>query len=116
MIAPQRMTKSSSTRGRLADEADAARFLGAELDIGDSGGRDDVEAALVIGELQHAAARQRGLHLPGELLGRQRRLEAELAGGVDDSDADLHVGAFRVLPAGVSSDYGTRLAALGRVL
>src|SRR3954453_16600334 len=91
MIAPPRMTKSSSTRGRLADEADAARFLGAELDVGDSGGRDDVEAALVVGELQDAApARQAGLHLPGERVGRQRRLEAELAGGVDDSDADLH--------------------------
>ena len=54
-------------------------------------------AALVVGELEDAAAvGQRGLHLPGELLGRLRGLEAELAGGVDDSDADLHDSTFRV--------------------
>src|SRR6478736_3385579 len=74
------------------DEADAARLFGAELDVGQARGRDDVRVALGIGERHVRGAGVEGggdglLDVGCGLV----RLEVELAAGVRDADADLHV-------------------------
>src|SRR6478735_3892075 len=77
---------------RSGDETDAARLLGAELDVRESRGGDDVRVALRVGEgdVRGAGVERCGdglLHVGRRLV----RLEVELAAGVRDADADLHV-------------------------
>src|SRR5690606_30195483 len=69
------------------DEADPAGFLGAELDEGEAGGRDDVGASLDVGEGDMGRVLlERGGDLRTHLVSARARLEAQLAARVDDAD------------------------------
>src|SRR5690606_28977165 len=73
------------------DEADPARLLGAQLDVREVRGGDDVGAALRIAEAQVAGVllEGRGDLLP-HLVGAGGGVEAQLTTGVDDADANFH--------------------------
>lgn len=73
------------------EEADATRLLGAELDVGEVRGRNQVGVALHVGEAQVGGVllESRG-DLRADLVRARGGLEAELAAGVDDADADFH--------------------------
>src|SRR5947209_11850519 len=76
-IRPIRMMKSSSTSG---DEADAARLLAPDLDVGERGHGNDVEPTALVGERQMGRLLlDRVRHLLLHVRGRLGALEAELA-------------------------------------
>ena len=71
-------------------EADPASLGGADLDVAEHVGRDDDDPALVVDQLERAAGGQRCVHGRGDLLGRLRRLQRDLARDVANADLDLH--------------------------
>src|SRR5690606_26912943 len=74
------------------DEADPTGLTLADLDVGQRVGRNDVHLALVVGEAQELGVGGEGVR--DDLLdlgGGLRALEGELAGGVGDTDANVHV-------------------------
>lgn len=80
----------------LADEADAAAGLTAELNERDRVNADEVLPALGIGEVDDARILgARGLKQPAYLVGGRRRLERELACRLLYADAYFHWGLLR---------------------
>src|ERR1041384_3421224 len=83
-------------RGRLGDEADATRLVRTDLEVGEGGRRHEVDAALVVGELDElGVALERGRDDLLDLGRGLRRLEGELAGAVGDTDANVHASKIR---------------------
>src|SRR4051794_8484965 len=78
-----------------AAETDPALLHLADVDVAERGHGDDVLAALVVGEGEGAALRQRVVHGRVDLVDALVGLERELASDVLDADPDLHCGAFR---------------------
>src|SRR5690606_6846136 len=73
------------------DEADPARLLGAQFDVGEVRGGHDVRAALRVAEAQVAGVLlESGGYLLPHLVGAGGGVEAQLTTGVDDADANFH--------------------------
>src|SRR5690606_28458525 len=81
---------SASRMYMSGDEADAARLLGAQLDVGQVRGGDDVRAALGIEGQVGGVLLQCGRDLRAHLFGGGGGAEGQLSTGVDDADADFH--------------------------
>src|SRR3954454_22731345 len=91
-MAPPSTTKRSSIS---ADESHATALFSADLDVGEGRDGNDVEASLVVVELEETAAGVDGCR--DELLDVGRglhSLEADLARGVLDADVDFHYAPF----------------------
>jgi hypothetical protein len=90
----------------LGDEADAARLLGADLDVGETHGGHEVDLALVVGELDELGVRVESARDDLLDVGRSlRRLEVDLTGEL-------------AIPMRMSTDtgYDTTSPSIGAVL
>src|SRR5690606_2092820 len=96
---------SASRMYMSGDEADPARLLSAQFDVGEVRGRNDVGAALRVAEAQVAGVLlESGGDLLPHLVGAGGGVEAQLTTGVDDADANFH--AFSSVSANTGNSTG----------
>ena len=86
---------TQQTRGS-GEEADATALFAAHLEVGERRDRDDVELALLVGQLDELRLAVESGRDDLLDLGRSlRRLDVELTGAVGDTDANVHTRRLR---------------------